>query len=188
MSPCVPVLPAVRELGNSSPSRRPPGRTADRCRLPAPAPGGYPGNRRCAATIDRLRRSKFRGHTAGAAAVVQQWAVRDAPHGMAPETQRARDGARSRRRAATLGLVVSTFARSQLQAFKVAQFTILPAVLPSGFMIPFDGRPRLAQRLAQVPPLTHSIVMIRGIVLRGAGLAKFWPQRAKLATLVTRAA
>lgn len=81
-----------------------------------------------------------------------------------------------------LGLVVSTLARSQFQAFQLAFFTMLPSILLSGFMFPFDGMPRLAQWIAQVLPLTHFIVMIRGIVLRGAGLAEFWPQLAKLAT------
>lgn len=83
-----------------------------------------------------------------------------------------------------LGLVVSTLARSQFQAFQLAFFTMLPSILLSGFMFPFDGMPRLAQWIAQVLPLTHFIVMIRGIVLRGAGLAEFWPQLAKLATFL----
>jgi ABC-2 type transport system permease protein len=72
----------------------------------------------------------------------------------------------------TLGLVISTFANTQFQAFQLAFVTMLPSILLSGFMFPFDGMPRLAQGLAQVLPLTHFNDLVRGIVLRGAPLAE----------------
>jgi ABC-2 type transport system permease protein len=68
----------------------------------------------------------------------------------------------------TLGLVISTFARTQFQAFQLAFFTMLPSILLSGFMFPFDGMPKAAQWIAQVLPLTHFNDVVRGIVLRGA--------------------
>jgi len=68
----------------------------------------------------------------------------------------------------TLGLVISTLARTQFQAFQLAFFTMLPSILLSGFMFPFDGMPKAAQWLAQVLPLTHFNDLARGIVLRGA--------------------
>jgi ABC-2 type transport system permease protein len=68
----------------------------------------------------------------------------------------------------TLGLVISTFARTQFQAFQLAFFTMLPSILLSGFMFPFDGMPKAAQWIAQVLPLTHFNDLVRGIVLRGA--------------------
>jgi len=71
----------------------------------------------------------------------------------------------------TLGLVISTLARTQFQAFQLAFFIMLPSILLSGFMFPFDGMPRPAQWLAQVLPLTHFNELVRGIVLRGAPLA-----------------
>jgi ABC-2 type transport system permease protein len=80
-----------------------------------------------------------------------------------------------------LGLLVSTVARTQFQAFQLAFVTMLPSILLSGFMFPFEGMPRPAQWLAQALPLTHFNVLVRGIVLRGAGLAEFGPQLAKLA-------
>ena len=49
--------------------------------------------------------------------------------------------------------------------------TLLPSILLSGFVFPFDGMPPLAQWIAQVLPLTHFVAMIRGIVLRGAPLS-----------------
>ena len=80
----------------------------------------------------------------------------------------------------TLGLVVSTFAQTQFQAFQLAFATMLPSILLSGFMFPFDGMPRAAQWLAELLPLTHFNVMIRGIVLRGATLPELLPQVLKL--------
>jgi len=71
----------------------------------------------------------------------------------------------------TLGLVISTFARTQFQAFQMSFLTLLPSILLSGFMFPFDGMPPLAQWIAQILPLTHFVEMIRGILLRGAPLA-----------------
>jgi ABC-2 type transport system permease protein len=48
--------------------------------------------------------------------------------------------------------------------------TMLPSILMSGFMFPFEGMPKAAQWIAQVLPLTHFNEIIRGIVLRGAAL------------------
>jgi ABC-2 type transport system permease protein len=79
----------------------------------------------------------------------------------------------------TLGLLISTFAGTQVQAFQITFFTFLPQILLSGFMFPFDGMPRPAQRIAEVLPLTHFVRIIRGILLRGATLpevrAEIWP-------------
>ena len=69
-----------------------------------------------------------------------------------------------------LGLLISTLAKTQAQAFQMSLFLMLPSILLSGFMFPFDGMPRPAQWLAQVLPLTHFNVLVRGIVLRGAPL------------------
>jgi ABC-2 type transport system permease protein len=80
-----------------------------------------------------------------------------------------------------LGLFVSTMAQTQFQAFQLAFVTMLPSILLSGFLFPFEGMPKIAQWLAQVLPLTHFNVMIRGIMLRGAELTELWAQLAKLA-------
>ena len=71
----------------------------------------------------------------------------------------------------TLGLVISTFARTQFQAFQMSFLTLLPSILLSGFVFPFDGMPRIAQLIAQLLPLTHFVEIIRGILLRGAPLS-----------------
>jgi len=80
-----------------------------------------------------------------------------------------------------LGLFVSTLAHTQFQAFQLAFVTLLPSILLSGFMFPFEGMPVVAQWIAQVLPLTHFNVIVRGIMLRGADLPEVWPQLVKLA-------
>ena len=70
----------------------------------------------------------------------------------------------------TLGLVISTLAKTQFQAMQMTFFFLLPSILLSGFMFPYEGMPRPAQYLAEVLPLTHFVRLIRGIMLRGAEL------------------
>ena len=88
-----------------------------------------------------------------------------------------------------LGLLVSTLARTQFQSMQMAFFLFLPSILLSGFMFPFDGMPRPAQWIAEVLPLTHFMRLIRGIMLRGAGVGELWPDAAALLvfTLATMA-
>ena len=70
----------------------------------------------------------------------------------------------------TFGLLVSTAAKTQFQAFQLTIFFFLPSLLLSGFMFPFDGMPRPARMLAEILPLTHFVRIVRGIILRGADL------------------
>jgi ABC-2 type transport system permease protein len=75
-----------------------------------------------------------------------------------------------------LGLVISTLVQTQFQAMQLGLLTLLPSILLSGFMFPFDGMPALARALAQVLPLTHFNQIVRGVVLRGAELGALgWP-------------
>ncbi len=68
------------------------------------------------------------------------------------------------------GLLISTLTRTQFQAFQMAVMFLLPSILLSGAVFPFDGMPRVAQLLAQALPLTHYNVIVRGITLRDAAL------------------
>ena len=70
-----------------------------------------------------------------------------------------------------LGLVFSTAAKTQQQAMQMSFFFLLPNILLSGFMFPFDAMPRFAQILSQALPLTHFLRIVRGIALRGAGFS-----------------
>jgi len=67
-----------------------------------------------------------------------------------------------------VGLFFSTIAQTQQQALQMGSFFILPNMLLSGFMFPFEGMPRPAQMVAQMFPLTHFIRIVRGITLKGS--------------------
>ena len=67
-----------------------------------------------------------------------------------------------------LGLFFSTLAKTQQQAMQMSFFFMLPNILLSGFMFPFEAMPVPAQWLSQALPLTHFLRIVRGITLRGA--------------------
>jgi ABC-2 type transport system permease protein len=68
-----------------------------------------------------------------------------------------------------LGLFFSTLAKTQQQAMQMSFFFLLPNILLSGFMFPFESMPRPAQLISQALPLTHFLRVVRGITLKGAG-------------------
>jgi len=68
----------------------------------------------------------------------------------------------------SLGLVLSTIAKSQLQAMQMTVFILLPSILLSGFMFPYEGMPLAAQHIAEVLPATHFMRAIRAVLLRDA--------------------
>jgi ABC-2 type transport system permease protein len=84
----------------------------------------------------------------------------------------------------SLGIFLSTLARSQFQAMQMAFFTFLPQILLSGFMFPYAGMPVPAQWIAEVLPLTHFLRLVRGIMLRGAELTELWPSVAALGVFI----
>ncbi|NDV53567.1 MULTISPECIES: ABC transporter permease [unclassified Salipiger] len=75
----------------------------------------------------------------------------------------------------SLGLVLSTLASNQLQAMQMTVFVLMPSILLSGFMFPYEGMPRGAQLIADLLPATHFMRIIRGVVLRDAGLIDLLP-------------
>ncbi len=80
----------------------------------------------------------------------------------------------------SLGLVLSTVAKNQLQAMQMTIFILLPSILLSGFMFPYEGMPRGAQLIADLLPATHFMRVIRGVVLRDADVADLGPDAAWL--------
>jgi ABC-2 type transport system permease protein len=75
-----------------------------------------------------------------------------------------------------LGLTFSTIATNQMQAIQMAQFTLLPSFLLSGFMFPFRGMPVWAQWAGEIIPTTHALRIVRGVLLKGNGLAEIGPE------------
>jgi ABC-2 type transport system permease protein len=80
-----------------------------------------------------------------------------------------------------LGLLMSTFARTQTQALQMALFVILPSFLLSGFMFPLAAMPVAAQWLGMALPVTHFLTALRAILLKGAGISSLWREAAILA-------
>jgi ABC-2 type transport system permease protein len=75
-----------------------------------------------------------------------------------------------------VGFTFSTLAQNQLQAMQMTFFFFLPSMLLSGFMFPFRGMPVWAQWLGEALPLTHFLRIVRGIMLKGNGLAQVLPE------------
>jgi ABC-2 type transport system permease protein len=74
-----------------------------------------------------------------------------------------------------VGITFSTLAKNQMQAMQMTFFFFLPSLLLSGFMFPFRGMPGWAQTIGEVLPLTHFLRIVRGVLLKGNGVAETWP-------------
>lgn len=83
-----------------------------------------------------------------------------------------------------LGYLISTVARTQMQAMQLTFFYFLPSLLLSGFMFPFRGMPGWAQVLGEALPLTHFLRLIRAVMLKGADFQAVTPQMAALLLFV----
>jgi len=74
-----------------------------------------------------------------------------------------------------LGLLISTATHTQFQAMQMTVFILMPSILLSGFMFPFDGMPVVAQYIGEILPTTHFIRLTRGIMLREAPIGELTP-------------
>jgi ABC-2 type transport system permease protein len=85
-----------------------------------------------------------------------------------------------------IGLFVSTVSSTQQQAMMTAMFFVmLPMNFLSGFVFPIENMPKLIQLVSYLLPLRYFFEIIRGIVLRGAGLDVLWPQVLALVVFAT---
>ena len=80
-----------------------------------------------------------------------------------------------------LGILISTISSTQMQALHLASFIILPALVLSGFIVPRENMHPVAYYASYLMPLTYFLVILRGIVLKGVGLAYLWQQLVPLA-------
>jgi ABC-2 type transport system permease protein len=88
-----------------------------------------------------------------------------------------------------VGITFSTIARNQRQAMQMGMFFFLPNILLSGYMFPFRGMPGWAQDIGECLPLTHFLRIVRGILLKGNGIAEIapdlWPIALFLVVMLT---
>jgi ABC-2 type transport system permease protein len=75
-----------------------------------------------------------------------------------------------------LGLFVSTVVKTQFQAIQMTIFFLLPSILLSGFIFPFEGMPLVVQYIGEVLPNTHFTRLTRGIMLREAPLSEMYQE------------
>jgi ABC-2 type transport system permease protein len=75
----------------------------------------------------------------------------------------------------TIGITISSIVRNQTQAMQMSFFFLLPSILLSGFMFPFQGMPQWAQFLGELLPNTHFLRLVRGIMLKGNGWSEAAP-------------
>jgi ribosome-dependent ATPase len=80
-----------------------------------------------------------------------------------------------------LGILISTIATNQAQAMQLALLIMLPSVLLSGFAFPRETMPAVIRAIGWGIPVTYYVQILRGIILRGAGLWALWPQTLALA-------
>ncbi len=74
-----------------------------------------------------------------------------------------------------LGLLVSTFSKTQQQAMMIATFGVMmPLIFLSGFSFPVENMPDIFQKISVIIPLKYFILIIRGVILKGAGFAEHW--------------
>lgn len=83
----------------------------------------------------------------------------------------------------SLGLLISTRAKTQAQAFQLTQMSALPSIFLSGYIFPFEGLPTFLKAVGIMLPPTHMIAIMRGVVLRHANAYELWPHIAALAAM-----
>ncbi|BBB91272.1 MAG TPA: ABC transporter permease [Methylomusa anaerophila] len=83
-----------------------------------------------------------------------------------------------------LGILISNFAKTQMQAMQLSFFIFLPSVLLSGFMFPREAMPLFFNLLGNILPLTFYLQIMRGIILKGVGLNFLYTQFAALTTFI----
>jgi ABC-2 type transport system permease protein len=76
-----------------------------------------------------------------------------------------------------LGLLISTLSRNQQQAMMTSTFFVMtPMIVLSGFVFPIENMPRIIQYFTYLMPLRYFFVIVRGLFLKGSGLAELWGQ------------
>ena len=79
--------------------------------------------------------------------------------------------------ALSFGLLISTIADSQALAFQISLIaSMLPAILLSGFLFQIRSMPAFLQAITYLVPARYYLVILRGVILKGAGLAPYWQE------------
>ena len=82
--------------------------------------------------------------------------------------------------ALTLGMLISTKAKSQAEAIQMALLTMLPSIFFSGYIFPRETMPTIFYVISCFIPATYFVNIARGVILRGATLSHLWLDAAVL--------
>lgn len=74
------------------------------------------------------------------------------------------------------GLMISAFAKTQMQALLIAFAVVMVMIIFSGYAFPVETMPPFMQVISNIFPLKHWLTIFRGILLKGAGVQDFWPE------------
>ncbi len=69
-----------------------------------------------------------------------------------------------------IGILISTAAKTQLEAMQMTFMILLPSVLLSGFVFPREAMPKIIYAMGYFLPLTYFLNIVRSIVLKGVGM------------------
>jgi ABC-2 type transport system permease protein len=81
------------------------------------------------------------------------------------------------------GLMISAVSRTQVQALLLAFMLMMVEVVFSGYAFPVENMPWLLQHIANFVPIKHWLIILRSILLKGAGIDVFWQELLSLAAL-----
>ncbi len=82
-----------------------------------------------------------------------------------------------------IGTLISTVSKNFQQAAQLAQIVLLPSILISGFLFPRESLPAALQYVGLALPLTYFVIVVRGIIIKGVGIAFLWRQIVPLVVL-----
>ena len=82
-----------------------------------------------------------------------------------------------------IGLLLSTFSKTQQQAFSLNFFFVNPLFILSGFAFPIAAMPTALQWFTLINPLRYFLIVIRAVFLKGVGFTVLWPDLAAMAAL-----
>ncbi len=85
----------------------------------------------------------------------------------------------------TLGILISTTAKNQMQAMMMSIFIFMPSILLSGFIFPREAMPAIFQAVSVLIPMTHYVDILRGILLKGNDLSALYTQAAALLLFIS---
>jgi ABC-2 type transport system permease protein len=77
----------------------------------------------------------------------------------------------------SLGISISTISATQQTAMMISLMGLmLPTILLSGFIFPISSMPFVLQAISNIIPAKWFIIILKGIMLKGVGLASIWKE------------